>query len=123
VALPCPDWYMAGAGRSRGERGGVMQDPVCELPRINIPRTSVNRGKQKGRSQDAPALYRPPSTPGLVIHCAALWMKVAMGLAFTSVYTLGYTSGAHPGPKLTIPIWVSLPPTALAMNSGPPLSP
>ena len=29
-------------GRFRGERGGVMQDPASELPRIHIPRTPVN---------------------------------------------------------------------------------
>jgi len=33
------------AGRSRGERGGVMQDLGYELPRIPIPRTSVNNEK------------------------------------------------------------------------------
>jgi hypothetical protein len=31
-----------------------MQDPVSELPRIPIPRTSVNKGKKKGRSLDKP---------------------------------------------------------------------
>ena|SRR5215208_6146274 len=31
------------AGRSRGERGGVMQDLGYELPRIPIPRTRVNK--------------------------------------------------------------------------------
>ena len=31
-----------------GYRGGVMQDPASELPRIPIPRTSVNKGMKKG---------------------------------------------------------------------------
>jgi hypothetical protein len=30
--------------------GGVMHDPASELPRIPIPRTRVNKGKNKGRS-------------------------------------------------------------------------
>jgi len=30
-----------------------MQDLGYELPRILIPRTSVNKGKKKGRSYDA----------------------------------------------------------------------
>jgi hypothetical protein len=34
VALPRPDWYRAGAGRGACNR---------ELPRIPLPRTSVNR--------------------------------------------------------------------------------
>jgi hypothetical protein len=38
------------AGRSRGERGGVMQDLGYELPRIPIPRNRVNKGKKKGRA-------------------------------------------------------------------------
>jgi hypothetical protein len=31
----------------------VMQDLACELPRNPIPRTSVNKGKKKGRGYDA----------------------------------------------------------------------
>jgi hypothetical protein len=31
----------------RGYRDGDMQDPASELPRIYIPRTPVNKGKQK----------------------------------------------------------------------------
>jgi hypothetical protein len=27
--------------------GVVMQDPACELPRISIPRTRVNKGNKK----------------------------------------------------------------------------
>jgi hypothetical protein len=42
------------AGRLEGWIAGVsgvnMQDPANELPRIPIPRTSVNKGKKKGRS-------------------------------------------------------------------------
>ena len=30
-----------------------IQDPASELPRIPIPRTSVNKGKKQGRSYDA----------------------------------------------------------------------
>jgi hypothetical protein len=30
-------------------RGGSMHDPGYELPRIPIPRTPVNKGKEKGR--------------------------------------------------------------------------
>jgi hypothetical protein len=30
--------------------GVLMHYPACELPRIPIPRTSVNKGKRKGRS-------------------------------------------------------------------------
>jgi hypothetical protein len=37
-------------GRIRAYRGAYMHDPVCELPRILIPGTSVNKGKEKGRS-------------------------------------------------------------------------
>ena len=33
-----------------------MQDPACELRRIPIPRTPVNKGKRKGRGATAPAL-------------------------------------------------------------------
>jgi hypothetical protein len=36
-----------------GYRGGAMQDLGYELPRIPIPRTSVNKGKKQGRSYDA----------------------------------------------------------------------
>jgi hypothetical protein len=37
----------------RPDRGGVMQHPGYELRRIPLPRTSVNKGKKKGRSYDA----------------------------------------------------------------------
>jgi hypothetical protein len=33
-----------------------MQDPESELRRIALPRTPVNKGKEKGRSVAAPAL-------------------------------------------------------------------
>src|SRR5215204_2582594 len=38
---------VAGCGRGgfRGYRGGAMQDPASELPRIPIPRTPVNKGE------------------------------------------------------------------------------
>src|SRR5215218_242661 len=46
-------------GRYRPYRGGVMQDPASELPRILIPRTSVNKGKEKGRgARPRPYLHR-----------------------------------------------------------------
>jgi hypothetical protein len=32
-----------------------MHDPECELRRIHLPRTSVHKGKEKGRSSYAPA--------------------------------------------------------------------
>ena len=35
-------------GRRGGDPGGVMQDFVCELPRILIPRSRVNRGEEEG---------------------------------------------------------------------------
>ncbi len=35
-----------------------MQDPGYGLPRIPLPRRSVNKGKKKGRSFYAPALAR-----------------------------------------------------------------
>jgi hypothetical protein len=39
-----------------GYRGVVMQDLANVLPRITIPRTSVNKAKKKGRGCYAPAL-------------------------------------------------------------------
>ena len=46
---------LAGRGRPerlegglQGYRGGIMQDLGYELPRIPIPRTSVNKGKKRG---------------------------------------------------------------------------
>jgi hypothetical protein len=36
-----------------------MQHAGYELPRIRIPRTSVNKGKEKGRGRYAKALRRP----------------------------------------------------------------
>jgi len=33
-----------------------MQDPANELLRINLPRTPVNKGKEKGRNYYTPAL-------------------------------------------------------------------
>jgi hypothetical protein len=29
-----------------------MQDPACELPRIPIPRTRVNKGKKEKKGRD-----------------------------------------------------------------------
>ena len=43
-----------------GYRGASMQDLGYELPRILIPRTSVNKGKKKGRSYDARPFKRYP---------------------------------------------------------------
>jgi hypothetical protein len=40
-----------------------MQDLGYELPRISIPRTWVNEGKEKGRSLAAPVL--PPTSSAL----------------------------------------------------------
>jgi hypothetical protein len=40
-----------------------MQDSGYELPRITIPRTSVNKGKEKGRSGYAPALPSSRACP------------------------------------------------------------
>jgi hypothetical protein len=40
----------------QGYRGEAMQDLGYELPRIPIPRTSVNKGMKKGRGVAAPAL-------------------------------------------------------------------
>src|SRR5215213_4938844 len=37
-------------------RGGAMQDPGYELPRMSIPRSWVNKGKRKGRGCSSPAL-------------------------------------------------------------------
>jgi hypothetical protein len=37
-------------------RGGAMQDLGYELPRITIPRRSVNKGKKWGQGVVAPAL-------------------------------------------------------------------
>ena len=37
-------------------RSGSMQDPAIRLPRIHIPRTRVNKGKNKGRGVAASAL-------------------------------------------------------------------
>lgn len=56
------------------------------------------------------ASFSPDATlcEGLVSHFAALPMKLAIGLAFTSVYAAGNRLGPHPGPKLVIPIWVYL---------------
>ena len=50
-------WGVAGRleGVNPGCAGGDMQDPASELPRKPIPRTSVNRGKWKGRGCCAPA--------------------------------------------------------------------
>ena len=39
-------------GCFQGHRGEAMQDLGYELPRILIPRTSVNKGKKKGRVQE-----------------------------------------------------------------------
>jgi hypothetical protein len=39
-----------------GVGGEAMQDPGYELPRIPIPRTWVNKGKEKDRNVDAPVL-------------------------------------------------------------------
>jgi len=49
-------------------RGEAMQDLGYELPRIPIPRTPVNKGKEKGRGYFAPALpscrgYFAPALP------------------------------------------------------------
>ena len=37
-----------------------MQDPACELPRNPIPRTTVNKGKMKGRSLEMPRPFFLP---------------------------------------------------------------
>jgi hypothetical protein len=37
-------------GCFQGYRAGAMQNPACELPRISIPRTSVNKGRRDDRS-------------------------------------------------------------------------
>jgi hypothetical protein len=39
----------AWSGCFQGYRGGAMQDLGYELPRIPIPRTSVNKGNKEGR--------------------------------------------------------------------------
>jgi hypothetical protein len=51
-------WGCAGClkGWFQGYRGGAIQDPASELPRIHIPRNPVNKGKKKGQSVLAPAL-------------------------------------------------------------------
>jgi hypothetical protein len=43
-------------GELLGYRGGAMHDLGYELPRIPIPRTPVNKGKEKGRRCYTPAL-------------------------------------------------------------------
>src|SRR5215207_6955865 len=37
-------------------RGGLMQHTGYELPRIPVPRTPLNKGKEKGRDSYIPAL-------------------------------------------------------------------
>jgi hypothetical protein len=46
-----------------------MQDPASELPRINIPRTPVNKGKEKGRGCSKP---RPSPLLASVLGVPAL---------------------------------------------------
>src|SRR5215208_2784614 len=41
-------------GRFWPYRTGAMQDPGYELPRIPLPRTRVNKGKEKGRDPAGP---------------------------------------------------------------------
>jgi hypothetical protein len=38
--------YAGVLGSVQHSADGAMQDPACELPRISIPRTSVNKGKK-----------------------------------------------------------------------------
>src|SRR5215216_3775101 len=45
-----------------------MQDPACELPRIPIPRTPVNRGKKKGRR--LLVLRRRTSSPETLLYAS-----------------------------------------------------
>src|SRR5215208_8389901 len=42
-----------------------MQDLGCELPRIPIPRTTVNKGKREGRGQLTMALQMLPVRVGV----------------------------------------------------------
>src|SRR5918994_5441031 len=53
-------------GCFQGYRGEAMQHPGYELPRISIPRTSVNKGIKKGRVPplSGPSLsYGSPTSP------------------------------------------------------------
>ena len=46
-----------------------MQDPASELRRIHLLSTSVNKGRRKGRSYDAPASrYLPRVWSGRLVH-------------------------------------------------------
>src|SRR5215216_5256709 len=49
-------------GDFMGYWGVVMQDPACELPRITIPRTPLNKGKKKQLSwmSRGKVVRRPP---------------------------------------------------------------
>jgi hypothetical protein len=49
--LPAHDFL---AKRNAVSEGAIMQHPVYWLPRINLPRTSVNKGKKDGRGPRRP---------------------------------------------------------------------
>ena len=54
----------AWSGCFQGYQGEAMQDLGYELPRILIPRTSVNKGNEAGPEllRPGPALLLPPHT-------------------------------------------------------------
>ena len=56
-----------------GYSGVVMQDPACELPRMPIPRTRVNKGKKKGRhTAPGPTAERTPHQEAQGVRGAAV---------------------------------------------------
>src|SRR5687767_4348707 len=63
-ALPGRGYTGCLEGVIPGVLRGLIQDSASELPRICIPRTSVNKGKRKeGRDLDAPAPKRSLPSP------------------------------------------------------------
>ena len=60
-----------GDGYFQGYRGEAMQDPANGLRRISIPRTRVNKGKEKGRGCYTPALPKNLSYRALCFSALA----------------------------------------------------
>src|SRR5215213_159319 len=83
-------------GDFMGYWGVVMQDPACELPRIPIPRTSVNKDEKKGRGQLTMALQILPVRVGvrflrLAYAGVSRTKRVVGGTLYAAHASEGYT--------------------------------
>src|SRR5215208_5856997 len=68
-------------GRFWPHRTGAMQDPVSELRRISLPRTPLNKGKNKHGSSDPYSARRYLHRQGH-IHLVSQYLVVAFARAY-----------------------------------------